>query len=49
MKNGRTYETTEGTEKHSGSSKRVDKKAETSGGGEKTGWARMRLFLGGSL
>jgi hypothetical protein len=34
MKNGRTYETTESTEKYSVSSKREDKKAETSGGGE---------------
>ena len=31
MKNVRTYETTEVTEKHSVSSKKADKKAETSG------------------
>jgi hypothetical protein len=34
MKNGRIYETTEDTEKRPVSSERVDKKAETSGGGE---------------
>jgi hypothetical protein len=34
MKNGITYETTEVTEKHSVSSEKADKKAETSGGGK---------------
>jgi hypothetical protein len=33
MKNGRTYGTTGVTEKHSVSSKRVDKRAKISGGG----------------
>jgi hypothetical protein len=36
MKNGKTYETTETAEKHSVSSKRIDKRAKASGGGEKT-------------
>lgn len=34
MKKGRTYGTTEVTEKYSVSSKKVDKKAETWGGGK---------------
>jgi len=34
MKNGRTSETTEGTEKHSVSSEKADKKAKTSEGGK---------------
>jgi hypothetical protein len=33
MKNGGTYETTEAAEKHPGSSRRIDERAKTSGGG----------------
>jgi len=45
MKNRRTYGTTEVAEKYSVSSKRVDKKAKTSGGGEGTRWKRRKVVL----
>jgi hypothetical protein len=46
MKNGKTYETTEAAEKHFVSSKRIDKRAEASGGGEKTQGKRVHHLEG---